>query len=367
MESKAAATERFQAGDLGAALALYTEAASQLSGRDAAACFGNMSLIHVKQGRAEQALEAADQAVAADSAWYKAHFRRGDALFAARRYREAAAAYEQAASTCDRPADTPRLRQLHDLSTEADKGGLFFRQLLCGRDIAVQPSAPLHGMVFPFAKQMQNFVYLIGDAATRQAMVVDGAWDVQGIFQFADNLKVKIIGSIVTHYHFDHAGGLPPAPYNSMGVALEGVKELLQVGPVYVSKYDVAAVCDNCKVTAKDLTPLEHEQHVAIGSVDVQVLHTPGHTPGSQCLYLPAHHMLLTGDTLFIGSHGRVDLPDCNREHMFESLQGKLAQLPPETRVFPGHAYGGCETTIEQEKKRGMLKPLTKDQWRSMM
>ena len=108
------------------------------------------------------------------------------------------------------------------------------------------------------------------------------------------------------------------------------------------------------------------------GSIRIQCLHTPGHTPGSMCLYVDGggvgdgRGLLISGDTLFVGSCGRMDLHDCDSDRMFHSLQGVLARLPDTTVVWPGHNYGGRSTTIGNEKRAGLLKTLTKTEWRTM-
>jgi glyoxylase-like metal-dependent hydrolase (beta-lactamase superfamily II) len=109
------------------------------------------------------------------------------------------------------------------------------------------------------------------------------------------------------------------------------------------------------------------------GRIRIQCLHTPGHTPGSMCLFVDGgsqgtadgRGLLVSGDTLFVGSCGRMDLHDCSSELMFHSLQG-LARLPDSTVVWPGHNYGGRSTTIGNEKRAGLLKKLSEAEWRTM-
>ena len=92
---------------------------------------------------------------------------------------------------------------------------------------------------------------------------------------------------------------------------------------------------------------LKEDQVVNAGNISLRVIHTPGHTPGGICLYSEAEKTLFSGDTLFLGTYGRVDLPHSSEKEMLKSLE-KLLNLPPETTVFPGH---GAATTIEVEKK----------------
>ena len=112
---------------------------------------------------------------------------------------------------------------------------LYFKQLLSGKDIAKLEMAknPMETMLFSFANQMQNYIYLVGDRDTGEAFVVDGCWDTNGIQECAKADNMKIVGAIATHYHFDHIGGEPPAPWNALGVAIPGLKDLSTEGKSY--------------------------------------------------------------------------------------------------------------------------------------
>lgn len=180
---------------------------------------------------------------------------------------------------------------------------------------------------------MENFVYLVGDDKTREAFVVDPAWQVDTILRTAREEDLKIKGVFVSHYHFDHTNG---------------VEELLEAEdvPVYVNKKDIPYLDfsrDNVKAS-------ESGMKIKIGGLEVETVHTPGHTPGSQCFYVRGH--LLSGDTLFIGACGRVDLPGGNAKEMYTSLTQTLAKFDDSTILCPGHNYADKPmTTMGAEKK----------------
>jgi hydroxyacylglutathione hydrolase len=214
---------------------------------------------------------------------------------------------------------------------------LYFRQLLAGRDFAKAD---------PIARQMENFVYLIGDAARHEAMVVDPAWDIDGILAQLEQDDMKLTGVLATHYHPDHVGG------HIFGHDIQGLSELIgRVGvPVYVNAHEAEGVRQVTGLSASDLKTVEGDDTLAVGDVQVRFLHTPGHTPGSQC-FLVDEQKLISGDTLFVGACGRVDLPGGDPEAMYRSLS-RLSQLDDRVVLFPGHDYGDRPfKAMAQEKK----------------
>jgi hydroxyacylglutathione hydrolase len=188
---------------------------------------------------------------------------------------------------------------------------------------------------------MQNFVYLIGDQASRECVVVDPAWEIEGITDLAAADDMRLVGALVTHTHQDHVGG------HLFGQDIPGVEDLLARHPmkVYVHKDEREFL----KGYGSDLVPVQGGDTLRVGSVEVTFLHTPGHTPGSQCFLLDG--CLVSGDTLFIRSCGRTDLPGSDPKEMYTSLTQRLGALPDETVVLPGHNYGGSQTTIGAEKR----------------
>ena len=180
---------------------------------------------------------------------------------------------------------------------------------------------------------MQNFVYLIGDPESREVAVVDPGWEVPRILQAAEQDGFKLVAAFVTHHHFDHVMGLG---------------ELLKQTdiPVYVHRDD-APVLDLPRSSLKLVTGGDRVQ---VGALPVTLLHTPGHTQGSQCLLV--NHRLLSGDTLFIGACGRCDLPGGDPRRLYESLTGTLKRLHDDTILCPGHDYAETPTAHLGDEKR---------------
>lgn len=193
---------------------------------------------------------------------------------------------------------------------------------------------------------MQNFVYLIGDPATRDCVVVDPAWEIDTIVDTAAADGFTIRGALVTHTHQDHVGG----SLESWGMPgrIPGVEELLARIPakIYVHKAEREFV----RGLGSELQPVDNHDSLQLGRLTVSFMHTPGHTPGSQCFLVDGR--LISGDTLFIGSCGRTDLPGSDPQEMYYSLTQRLGALPDETVLFPGHNYGGSSSSIGREKRQ---------------
>ncbi len=191
---------------------------------------------------------------------------------------------------------------------------------------------------------MANYVYLIGDMESRECMVVDPAWDIDGILETLDADDMKLTGALITHYHPDHIGG------HLFGQDIPGVTDLLEKRPVkvYMHKEEAPYVKKTLGLESSDFVPVDGETTVDIGKLPVRMIHTPGHTPGSMCFMVDGN--LVSGDTLFIGACGRVDLPGSNPEDLYHSLDTKLKKLPSDTVLYPGHNYAADRTsTIGRE------------------
>ena len=197
---------------------------------------------------------------------------------------------------------------------------------------------------------MQNYVYLLGDPHTHEAAVVDAAWDIDTILRTAEADGYWITRDLVTHFHPDHLGG------DLMGHQITGAAELVGRVPakVYIHKAEAPFVHRVSGLSASDLVAVEGGDETEVGQLKLRFLHTPGHTPGSQCFLVG--NALVSGDTLFIGACGRVDLPGSNPEDMYRSLTHVLAALPDETLLYPGHNYADRpRSTIGDEKRTNMM------------
>jgi glyoxylase-like metal-dependent hydrolase (beta-lactamase superfamily II) len=244
-----------------------------------------------------------------------------------------------------------------DLSAPAPPGEasdrLYFRQLLAGRDFAVDD---------PVARQMVNFVYLVGDRRTGDAVVVDPAYAVDEILGVVEADGMRLVGALATHYHPDHVGG------DMMGWGIEGITRLLELAPVpiHVQADEAPWVSRSTGVGPGDLVTHGGGDVVEVGSVPITLVHTPGHTPGSQCFLVDGR--LIAGDTLFLDGCGRTDLPGGDPEEMFESLTTRLAQVPDETVLYPGHLYSpDPSATMGHTRSHNYVFRLrTAEQWMAM-
>jgi len=208
----------------------------------------------------------------------------------------------------------------------AEENPLFFKQLLSGVDVGTTDSS---------ARQMANFIYLIGDRQTRECLVVDPAWDIDGILKVVETEEMKLTGSLVTHYHPDHVGG------SLFGMNIRGLSELMEKNPapVYVNKHEADGLKQVTGLSDVDLRLTDSEEKIRVGSIEITFLHTPGHTPGSQCFRVG--DFLVAGDTLFLQGCGRVDLPGGDSEEMYHTLTRRLTKIQNEVVLYPGHNYGG--------------------------
>ena len=193
---------------------------------------------------------------------------------------------------------------------------------------------------------MQNFVYLLGDPVTRECVVVDPAWEIDTIVDTAAADGMTITGALVTHAHQDHVGG-SLASWGMPG-RIPGVEELLARVPAKVHVHK--AEREFLPGLGSDLVKVDNHDTLNVGRITVRFLHTPGHTPGSQCFLVDGR--VISGDTLFIGSCGRTDLPGSDPAEMYTSLTQRLAALPDDTVLLPGHNYGGDASTIGREKRQ---------------
>jgi hydroxyacylglutathione hydrolase len=230
---------------------------------------------------------------------------------------------------------------------------LYFRQLLAGRDFAVGD---------PIATQMVNFVYLIGDTQSKQAVLVDPCYAVDELVGIAQRDGYRIDGALATHYHPDHVGG------DMYGHSLQGVRELLTQCPckVHVQRDEVPWVKRVTGCSDSDLAVHDSGDVVQVGAIPIQLIHTPGHTPGSQCFLVQDH--LVAGDTLFLQGCGRTDLPGGDARQLYLSLTQKLAKVPDSAVLYPGHLYDPRPNAPLGEARRSnmVFRPKTEAEWLAM-
>ena len=218
------------------------------------------------------------------------------------------------------------------MATNADASDdrLYFRQMLSGRDFAVGD---------PFATQMVNFAYAIGDRSTGECLLVDPAWNVDDLIERVGGDGMNVVGVLATHYHADHVGG------SIMGHDIQGVAALLErlSCPVHVQSDEIEWMERTSGVGADHLVAHSPGDVVTVGGVEVKLVHTPGHTPGSQCFLVDGR--LVAGDTLFLDGCGRTDLPGSDPVAMAESLR-LLQQVDDDVVLYPGHRYSvaSCAT-----------------------
>ena len=196
---------------------------------------------------------------------------------------------------------------------------------------------------------MANYVYILGDPVSRKVAVVDPAWDTNAICTFVEKEGYEIDKILITHYHQDHLGG------HMMGQSIEGSADMLKrvKAKVYVNRHEAEGTKRVAGLSDSDLVKVDAGDVIKVGNIEVKFLHTPGHTPGSQC-FLAAGN-LIAGDTLFINSCGRVDLPGSDPEAMYYSLNHTLKSLDDSTVVYPGHAYSNeSSSTIGKQKRTNM-------------
>ena len=191
---------------------------------------------------------------------------------------------------------------------------------------------------------MQNFSYIIGSRTTHEVALVDPAWNIDALLKHVETQDLKPVAVLITHYHPDHCGG------TMRGQNIEGVAELLEKQDLktYIHKEEAMGLKRITGLADSDIVKVTSGERLQVGEIEIEFLHTPGHTPGSQCFRV--RNTLVSGDTLFIQGCGRVDLPGSNPDEMYESLK-RLASLPDDTVLLPGHNYSDVpRATMGQTK-----------------
>lgn len=215
--------------------------------------------------------------------------------------------------------------------------------------------------------EMANLAYLIGSRAQRKAFVIDPAWNVQALLDQAARDDIEVVGALVTHYHQDHVGG------EIFGHSIEGLSALLAIQPmpIHANKHEIRGLIKVTGISETDLVAHEGGDRLEVGGIGIRLIHTPGHTPGSQCFLVeesgqPGH--LVAGDTLFLNACGRVDLPGSDPRAMYESLE-TLKRLPDDTTLYPGHLYSpeGHDSMGDQKRTNPYLRAANVDVFLNFM
>lgn len=187
---------------------------------------------------------------------------------------------------------------------------------------------------------------VIGDETSHEAIVIDPGDDVETIIAVVEKHGLRVTQIVITHAHIDHVGGavklktLTGAPL-LLNESDDALLKMLDVQASWLGMKSPGHVTLDANICEGDL--------VRVGALEANVIHTPGHTQGSVCLFFSTENTLIAGDTLFQGSIGRTDLPGGSYEKIIRSIHQKLLPLPGGTIVIPGH---GPTTTIEEERER---------------
>lgn len=181
---------------------------------------------------------------------------------------------------------------------------------------------------------MENFVYIIHDQATNRAAVVDPAWDVPEVLKLAAAHNLRVSDILLTHSHHDH---------------VNGIEELLSATDAQI--HLLKAEADFWGAELPRPTLHHGGDQIILGETTIDILHTPGHTPGSACYLVDGN--LVSGDTLFVFGCGRCDLSGGNPEQMYDTLRHLRDDLPEGTTIRPGHNYAVKETSTIAEQREG--------------
>ncbi len=191
---------------------------------------------------------------------------------------------------------------------------------------------------------MQNFTYVLEDEQTSEAVILDPSWDLDNVLGVVEKNGLKVKYVINTHHHFDHT-----------------------IGNDAIAKATGAKIVQHKASTLKNDMTVSDGDTIRFGNSELAVVHTPGHSKDSICLV--GDGKVFSGDTLFVGNCGRVDLPGGSARELYQSLFGVVAKLDDSLVMYPGHNYGGSPTsTIGREKKTNfVMQPRTEEEFLGFM
>ncbi len=210
---------------------------------------------------------------------------------------------------------------------------------------------------------MVNFVYLIGDRDAGRCWVVDPAWNVDDLLRVLAEDGMQLEGVLATHYHPDHVGG------DLFGSAVPGVRELLEkvAVKIHCNRAEAEWIRRSTGVSRSDLDLRDSGDVLKVGAIEVRLIHTPGHTPGSQCFLVQGR--LVAGDTLFLQGCGRTDFPGGDPDEIYRSFTQRLAKIPDDTVLYPGHLYDPRPSATLGETRRTnyVFQVKSLEEWRRSM
>ncbi len=209
---------------------------------------------------------------------------------------------------------------------------------------------------------MVNFVYMIGDRESGKCVAVDPAWNIDDLLRVAEEDGMEIEGVLATHHHPDHVGG------DLFGTSIAGVRELLEKAPIKIhcNREETEWIRRTTGVSQSDLVSYDSGDVLTVGDIQIRMIHTPGHTPGSQCFLVDGK--LVAGDTLFLQGCGRTDFPGGDVDEIYKSITQRLAKIPDDTILYPGHLYDPRPSAPLGETRRTNFVFQVPDieQWRAM-
>ncbi|KAI7901673.1 beta-lactamase-like protein [Cokeromyces recurvatus] len=325
--------------------------------------YSNRSACYIKTGEYERAKQDAIKVINLTHLWSKGYFRYGEALLNLSFYDEAIEAFKKA---IHKEQDMKNAKEISHFVARAfiEKDnflmGIKIIQLMPGRDVAIKKKVmnPIQIKLYDLAAHMKNIIHIIVDLDSKKCIVIDPCWDIDSIIKFVNEQGYIIVAIIVTHHHFDHIGGSPPAPYDTLPIKISGLSTLLKRIPyikAYIHPLEIPFIKDIPSNRLVPTTTTDITNTLTIGKIHVEFLHTPGHTPGSQSLLINKSR-LIAGDTLLCHGHcGRTDLPGGSRKAMKNTLRHILGNLDDRIIIYPGHNYGTTWSTIGIERDNGCL------------